>query len=142
MAITIKRSGVIANLSLTPLIDVVFLLLIFFLVTSQFEEEERRLNIVLPSATSASPMVHRPREIVVDVDAQGNVYLRGQPTTLTELERLLVAAVVENASNQSVIIRADGSASFQPVVSVMDLCNRAGVTDYSVTTRDGPAGTP
>jgi biopolymer transport protein ExbD len=142
MAITIKRSGVIANLSLTPLIDVVFLLLIFFLVTSQFEEEERRLNIVLPSATSASPMVHRPREIVVDVDAQGNVYLRGQPTTLTELERLLVAAVVENASNQSVIIRADASASFQPVVSVMDLCNRAGLTDYSVTTRDGPAGAP
>jgi biopolymer transport protein ExbD len=140
MAITIKRSGVIANLSLTPLIDVVFLLLIFFLVTSQFEEEERRLNIVLPSATSASPMVHRPREIIVDVDAQGNVYLRGQPTTLVELEKLLVAAVVENASNQSVIIRADGSASFQPVVSVMDLCNRAGVTDYSVTTREGPAG--
>jgi biopolymer transport protein ExbD len=142
MAITIKRSGVIANLSLTPLIDVVFLLLIFFLVTSQFEEEERRLNIVLPSATSASPMVHRPREIVVDVDADGNVYLRGQPTTLVELEKLLVAAVVENASNQSVIIRADGSASFQPVVSVMDLCNRAGVTDYSVTTREGPAGGP
>lgn len=142
MAITIKRSGVIANLSLTPLIDVVFLLLIFFLVTSQFEEEERRLSIVLPSATSASPMVHRPREIVVDVDAQGNVYLRGQPTTFAELERLLVAAVVENASNQSVIIRADGSASFQPVVSVMDLCNRAGVTDYSVTTRDGPVGVP
>jgi len=142
MAITIKRSGVIANLSLTPLIDVVFLLLIFFLVTSQFEEEERRLSIVLPSATSAAPMVHRPREIVVDVDAEGNVYLRGQPTTLAELERLLVAAVVENASNQSVIIRADGSASFQPVVSVMDLCNRAGVSDYSVTTRDGPAGAP
>lgn len=140
MAITIKRSGVIANLSLTPLIDVVFLLLIFFLVTSQFEEEERRLNIVLPSATSAAPMVHRPREIIVDVDAEGNIYLRGQPTTFDELERLLVAAVIDNPTSQSVIIRADGESSFQPVVSVMDLCNRAGVTDYSVTTREGPQG--
>ena len=51
-----KRSSVASTLSLTPLIDVVFLLLIFFLVTSEFEEEERRLDIVLPSATSAVPM--------------------------------------------------------------------------------------
>lgn len=140
MAVSIKRSGVVANLSLTPLIDVVFLLLIFFLVTSRFEEEERRLNIVLPSATSAAPMIHRPREIVVDVDAQGNVYLRGQPTNFEELRRVLASAVVNNPVNQSVIIRADASASFQPVVNVMDLCNQAGVTDYSVTTRDGPLG--
>ncbi|TVQ01628.1 MAG: biopolymer transporter ExbD [Planctomycetaceae bacterium] len=140
MAVTIKRSSVIANLSLTPLIDVVFLLLIFFLVTSQFEEEERRLNIVLPSATSASPMVHRPREIVIDVDQEGSVYLRGQATNYQELRRLLAAAVVDNPVNQSVIIRADASTSFQPVVSVMDLCNQVGVSDYSVTTREGPTG--
>lgn len=138
MAVSIKRSGVVANLSLTPLIDVVFLLLIFFLVTSRFEEEERRLNIVLPSATSAAPMIHRPREIVVDVDAQGNIYLRGQPTDFEELRRLLVSAVVNHPIHQSVIIRADANASFQPVVNVMDLCNQAGITDYSVTTRDAP----
>jgi biopolymer transport protein ExbD len=139
MAISIKRSSVIANLSLTPLIDVVFLLLIFFLVTSEFEEEERRLDIVLPTATSAAPMVHRPREIVIDVDAQGEIYLRGQPIEPEELERILVAAVAENAANQSVVIRADQTASFQPVVTVMDLCNRAGVSDYAVTTREAPA---
>lgn len=138
MAVSIKRSGVIANLSLTPLIDVVFLLLIFFLVTSQFEEEERRLSIVLPSATSASPLIHRPREIVVDVDQQGSIYLRGQPTNFEELRLLLTAAVVDNPANQSVIIRADAAAAFQPVVSVMDLCNQVGVSDYSVTTREGP----
>lgn len=138
MAISIKRSSVISNLSLTPLIDVVFLLLIFFLVTSRFEEEERRLDIVLPSATSAAPMVHRPREIVVDVDAAGEVYLRGESTTLEQLQRVLVTAGVENAGKQSVVIRADRATRFQPVVSVMDLCNRAGISDYSVTTREGP----
>ena len=66
-----KRSSVASTLSLTPLIDVVFLLLIFFLVTSEFEEEERRLDIVLPSATSAVPMTSKPREVVVDIDASG-----------------------------------------------------------------------
>ena len=138
MAISIKRIDVAGNLSLTPLIDVVFLLLIFFLVTSEFEDEERRLNIVLPTASSATPMTRKPREIVIDVDAEGQVFLRGQATELAELERLLTAAVADNPTNQSVIIRADGATSFQPVVSVMDICNRTGISDYSVTTREAP----
>jgi len=138
LAIAIKRSTVVNNLSLTPLIDVVFLLLIFFLVTSEFEDEERRLKIVLPSASSATPMTRKPREIVIDVDSEGKVYLRGQATELEELERLLTAAVIDNPTNQSAIIRADGSTAFQPVVSVMDICNRTGIADYSVTTREAP----
>ena len=140
MAIQIKRSQAASTLSLTPLIDVVFLLLIFFLVTSEFEEEERRLKIVLPEATSAVPMTGQPREIVVDIDSEGVVYLGGQPTELDELERLLVASVNNNPTNQTAVIRADKSTSFQPVVSVMDACNRAGVVDYSVTTTEGPEG--
>lgn len=140
MAVQIKRSSVAGTLSLTPLIDVVFLLLIFFLVTSEFEEEERRLDIVLPTATSAVPMIGKPREIVIDIDEQGEVYLRGQPTSLEDLERLLKASVANNPTNQSAVIRADRSTSFQPVVSVMDICNRTGISDYSVTTQEGPDG--
>ncbi len=138
MAVQIKRSSIAGTLSLTPLIDVVFLLLIFFLVTSEFEEEERRLDIVLPSATTAVPMVGKPKEIVIDVDAEGQIYLRGQKTELEELEKLLKANVASNPTNQSAVIRADRSTSFQPVVSVMDVCNRTGISDYSVTTQEGP----
>lgn len=138
MAVEIKRSSVAGTLSLTPLIDVVFLLLIFFLVTSEFEEEERRLDIVLPTATSAVPMTGKPREIVIDIDDDGNVYLGGQTTTFGDLERLLKAAVAKNPTNQTAVIRADRSASFQPVVTVMDVCNQSGITDYSVTTQEGP----
>ena len=133
-----RHSSVASTLSLTPLIDVVFLLLIFFLVTSEFEEEERRLDIVLPSATSATPMISKPREIVVDIDSSGSMYLSGQPTSLMELQRLLRIAVASNPTNQTVVIRADRSTSFQPVVSVMDLCKKSGVSDYSVTTHEGP----
>ncbi|MFG0268303.1 MAG: ExbD/TolR family protein [Rhodopirellula sp. JB055] len=140
MAVQLKRSNVAGTLSLTPLIDVVFLLLIFFLVTSEFEDEERQLDIVLPSATSAVPMTSKPREVVVDIDADGTVYLRGKATPLKELEQLLQKAVASNPTNQTVVIRADQNASFQPVVNVMDVCNRTGVSDYSVSTKDGPAG--
>ncbi len=140
MAVQIKRSTVAGTLSLTPLIDVVFLLLIFFLVTSEFEEQERRIRIELPTATSAVPMTSKPREVVIDIDAQGVVYLGGKITTMNELEGILESAVLNNPTSQTVIIRADRGATFQPVVSVMDLCNRSGVSDYSVTTTDGPEG--
>jgi biopolymer transport protein ExbD len=56
------------------------------------------------------------------------------------LEELVRAAVDNNPTNQSAVIRADRKASFQPVVSVMDICNRTGVVDYSVTTLEGPQG--
>lgn len=140
MAVELKRSNVAGTLSLTPLIDVVFLLLIFFLVTSEFEDEERRLNIVLPSATSAVPMTSKPREVVVDIDKEGKIYMAGKVTPMDELEELLKAAVASNPTSQSVVIRADQASSFQPVVNVMDVCNRTGVSDYSVTTQDGPGG--
>ena len=81
----IKRSSIASTLSLTPLIDVVFLLLIFFLVTSEFEEEERRLDIVLPTATSAVPMTSKPREVVIDIDNEGDLYISGKATDLSEL---------------------------------------------------------
>ena len=138
MSVQFKRSSVASTLSLTPLIDVVVLLLIFFLVTSEFEEEERRLDIVLPTATSATPMTSKPREIVVDIDADGRFYLRGQRTGLDEVQRLLESAVATNPTNQTVVIRADRATTFQPVVNVMDVCNRTGVSDYSVTTQEGP----
>ncbi|MDA8744159.1 biopolymer transporter ExbD [Rubripirellula amarantea] len=140
MAFKLKRSSVASTLSLTPLIDVVFLLLIFFLVTSEFEDEERRLDIVLPSATSAVPMISKPREVVVDIDSAGDIFLGGKLTALADLQQLLEKAVADNPTSQTVVIRADRQAAFQPVVSVMDVCNRTGVGDYSVTTQEGPDG--
>jgi biopolymer transport protein ExbD len=140
MAIKLKRSTVAGTLSLTPLIDVVFLLLIFFLVTSEFEDEERRLDIVLPNATSAVPMTGQAREIIIDITAEGAIYLRGESTTLTQLEQLLRSAVASNPTNQTAVIRADKETPFQPVVSVMDICNKTGVSDYSVTTQEPPEG--
>ena len=138
MSVTIKRSSAAANLSLTPLIDVVFLLLIFFLVTSKFDEEERRLPIELPVATSATPMTQKPREMTIDVDREGQYFVNGKAVDVTELEASLRRAVANNPTNQSVVIRADAAVAFQPVVSVMDLCNTTGVADYTVTTQEGP----
>ncbi|QDS86202.1 Biopolymer transport protein ExbD [Rosistilla ulvae] len=138
MAVQLKKSQATSTLSLTPLIDVVFLLLIFFLVASRFAQEDRRIPIELPSATSATPMTEQPKEIVVDIDSEGALVLNGNTVTADELEAELVRGVASNPVHQSVVIRADRRVQFQAVVTVMDLCNRTGVADYTVTTQEGP----
>ena len=61
MAVKIRKGNALSSLSLTPLIDVVFLLLVFFLVTTRFAQEDYELNVVLPSASKAQPLIAEPK---------------------------------------------------------------------------------
>jgi biopolymer transport protein ExbD len=140
MPATLKQPAAVAALSLTPLIDVVFLLLIFFLVASRFAMEERELPVELPSASSAVPMMQRPRELVIDVDAEGKVFVDGLPRSIDQLDQLLAQAVANNPTNQTVVIRADRRTEFQAVVGAMDACNRSGIADYVVVAREDSTG--
>jgi biopolymer transport protein ExbD len=137
MAVQVKTSQALSALYLTPLIDVVFLLLVFFLVASRLSEEDRKLDVVLPSAGSAQPMTAEPREIIVSVDQTGKFFLDAKVVTDRELKNILERAVADNPVRQSVIIRGDRRAPFQYVVTVMDLCNQSGISNYSVTTAEG-----
>ncbi|MEZ6091860.1 MAG: prenyltransferase/squalene oxidase repeat-containing protein [Pirellulaceae bacterium] len=73
---------------------------------------------------------------MVDIDQDGLLILNGTDVDLNTLEIELVKAVATNPVHQSVVIRADKRVAFQSVVSVMDLCNRTGVADYTVTTQE------
>ena len=135
MAVKIKKGNAVAALSLTPLIDVVFLLLVFFLVTTRFAQEDYELAVVLPAASEAQPLIVEPKELFVNIDQQGAYVVDGRVMTRDEVEELLLQAVANNPVNQSVVIRADKRVEFDYVVSIMNLCNRTGVRDYSVTTQ-------
>ncbi len=135
MAVKIKKGNALASLSLTPLIDVVFLLLVFFLVATRFAQEDRELEVQLPSASEARPLTEEPQELFVNIDRDGNYFVSGQRLAAEEVEVALRQAVADNPVNQSVVIRADKRVPFDFVVTVMDLCNRAGVRDYTVTTQ-------
>jgi biopolymer transport protein ExbD len=134
MAVKLKQGQALAALSLTPLIDVVFLLLIFFLVATRFEQEDRELDVVLPSASEAKPMTVQPQELFVNIDHDGRVFVGGKVLDEQELLRLLQETAV-NKVGQSVIIRADKRVQFSYVALVMNLCNRAGIFDYTVATQ-------
>ena len=137
MAVKIHKGTALANLSLTPLIDIVFLLLIFFLVATRFAEEERELDILLPDASEAQPLTSKPRELFINVDEQGRYYITGEFLTLPQLHPILEAAYVNNPGRASVIIRADRRCDWEYVVGAMNACKRAKIRDYRVTTRKG-----
>ncbi len=139
MPVKIKKGEALGSLQLTPLVDVVFLLLIFFLVASKFEEQERELDVVLPQASEARPLVSKPRELFVNVDRQGSYYVEGRQIDNAELLKALERAAANNPGRQSVIIRADKRCAWEFVVGVMNLCNKAHIRDYRVTTAEAGA---
>jgi len=134
MAISLGKSTAIQSLSLTPLIDVVFLLLIFFLVTTRFAEADPELDIELPSANESRAMTQEPSTVFVNVDDGGAMFVKGKRVDMTQLELVLRKAVLNNPVGQPVVIRADKRVSLELVVPIMDICNKVGVEKYSIST--------
>ena len=134
MAVKIKKSSALQSLSLTPLIDVVFLLLIFFLVSTRFAEEDRQMDVSLPSASEARPMTMKPQDIELSIDADGQYFLGGgQAMELSEIEQALAGAAVNNPLTQTVILRADRNSSWNAVAQAMNACHRAGLHDVKTS---------
>lgn len=136
MSVKIKKGAALASLSITPLIDIVFLLLIFFLVATRFAQEDRELDVVLPNASEAQPLTVAPKELFVNIDKDGRYYVGGKILTAEGVFETLNRAVVNNPGHQSVVIRADRRVALDYAVQVMNLCNKSGITDYVLTTQN------
>jgi biopolymer transport protein ExbD len=143
VAVQIKRSNPLGAMNITPVIDMVFLLLIFFLVAARIEEEdERSLEVRLPQASEALPLTARPRELYVTVNSQGQYFAGGRFRSLAELEGLLMQAAADNPGRQTVIVRADERCPWRFVVNVMNLCAKARIRDVRTTTADPESARP
>ena len=136
MAVKLDQETSLFALSLTPLIDVVFLLLVFFLVATEFAEQERDIRVLLPEASEAQPLTSKPRELFVNIDAQGRYFVHGETLTLDELHSALKMAWVNNPGQASVIVRADKRCPWQYVVAAINGCLKANIRDYRVTARE------
>lgn len=133
MAVKIRKGTASQALTMTPLIDVVFLLLVFFLVATRFEEADRQLDVSLPSAEQAQPDVLRPDDLMVDMNDSGTCFVEGREVDMAALENVISDRVASNPNTQAVKIRADKKVTLQDVVTVMNLCKRYGA-DYTITT--------
>ena len=136
MPVQLKRSSAIGSLSVTPLIDVVFLLLIFFLVSSRFSEEERELDLNLPNVSEALPATLEPSELVINIDAQGRFFIDGEFRQAEQVEQILRRSQANNPLTQSVVIRGDRETNWEAVATAMSICKKVGIFEYTATMDD------
>lgn len=122
-------------LDMTPMLDMVFNLLIFFMVVSQFANDERDMRVLLPDGSEAMPLTATPRQFFINIDEQGAYFVRGQEFSADRLGELLAEAATNNP-NQSVVIRADRRVPWNFVATAMRLCNESGLRDYSASLAD------
>jgi biopolymer transport protein ExbD len=135
MSVKLRESSAMSSLSIAPLIDVVFLLLIFFLVTSRFEKQEREMDLELPEASQSVPITETPSEIVVNLGAEGQLVIDGSVRGIDELEQILSQAAVNNPLTQTVLIRSDRRAPVGSFIGVIDVCKKLGL-NYTEATED------
>ncbi len=124
------------DLDITPLIDVVFLLLIFFMVSTTFEHNSE-INITLPSS-SKEVTEAKPDAVNVGLDAQGNVYINDKSLVNAQLETIKAALsdALVGLNEPPVIISADSNATHQSVVRIMDAARQLGLVKITFATQE------
>ena len=122
-----------AELELAPMIDVVFLLLIFFIVTWQFARFERDMDISVPAAEEAENTDRQTGEIIVNERSDGSIILNGrdvsEPELLTKLQ-----SISEAYPDQAVILRGSSDTDFQSIINVLDQIKKAGIWNVAFAT--------
>ncbi|MEC8437703.1 MAG: biopolymer transporter ExbD [Pseudomonadota bacterium] len=126
-----------AGIEITPLIDVVFLLLIFFMVSSNFVQKQV-VSVTLPTTEAATASVSNAIEIVLDTS--GTYFVAGEPVgderdqLLTALRSVVGSLDAQALLEQPIEIRADASATHQSVVRALDVCATLGLVRVSLAT--------
>lgn len=123
-----------AELQLAPMLDVVFQLLIFFLVSFEFQRTEYDMKVSVPSAQEGADPKRALGEIIVNVRADGEVTVEGQTMTQEQLMEKL-SAIAKLHKNQPIRLRGDTDAHFQIIVEVIDTCQKAGIWNISFATQ-------
>ena len=123
------------SINITPLIDVVFLLLIFFMVTTTFSRETRLL-INLPEA-NAELVESQSAQIEIIVAREGNYVINGRPLVDNRFETLIRGLELESEGDRdlSIILIADAEATHQSVVTAMDAIGQSGFSRLNIATQ-------
>ena len=129
-----KKKSVLESdeLNMTPLIDAVFLLLIFFMVTTVFKNPNQ-LKMTLPGANK--PATLDKRQLVVEIDPEGNIAINGKNTTIDSFEALL-ANEKQKTGNNTLLIRADVSTKHGNILKIMKMARMQQIETIAMAVND------
>jgi len=128
------------TINLTPMIDIIFQLIIFFMVGSRFTEMDKKVDVKVPTSSQAAALPTAPTRYVVHVQRDGQLTFNNEPVTLESLVVQLKAAR-QTRVDLNVIVRGDAEGPLQNVASVLAACQAAGVSDVGIAVRPSNSGT-
>lgn len=138
-----RDSGAGLDINMTPLVDIVFLLIVFFVVSSHLAKQEIQLQLDLPDALSARRVsATQARRLVVNVLPGGKLMLAGSVVTADELEKMVAYESRRAKEVLEVRIRSDRNVPYEQIEPVLVSCARGGVwnVSFAVVESDGSAG--
>ena len=122
------------SLNLTPMIDIVFLLIIFFMVGTKFTELERKIGLRVPEVSNTGALTAAPERKVINVFRDGEISLDRVPVTLAELTTKLAEARSQYP-DLGVLVRGDARGQFQRVAEVLNACKMANIRELGISVR-------
>ena len=122
------------TINMIPMIDMMFNLIIFFLVGTEFATLERNITLRVPEVVDKGALTTAPERRVVNVYRDGTVTLDEKQVTLDQLTKRLAAARAQYG-DLGVLVRGDGQGLFQRVAEVLNACKQAGIQELGITVR-------
>jgi len=128
MASATRKRGIIADINVTPLVDIMLVLLIIFMLTANLIAKQA-IEVELPRASQSTAL--NPTTLAITLTREGALYLNGKPTTGPALREAVAAAVAHDPKTQA-IISGDKSVSHGRVVWVLDVVKSLGVASFAI----------
>ena len=122
------------TLNLTPMIDIVFLIIIFFMVGTKFTELEQNIDLQIPQVSEVGTLTPAPEKRVINVYQDGRISLDREMISLDELKSQLETARGQY-SDLGVIVRGDAQGAFQNVATVLSICRQVGISELGISVR-------
>ena len=126
----LEKPGKKIGINLTPLIDVLFILIIFFTVSSTFLEQPG-IELKLPEAESSRS--HTAQKVIVYVDKNENLFLNDDPVEIENVAKA-VEALISAQTDKSVVLHADEAVSHGIIIKIMDLLRNQGIYKIVIST--------
>ncbi len=126
-----RETGV--GFQIVPMIDIMFLLLIFFIAASIYAQWETKIEIKVPTAKTGEYASRFPGEVIINIDTQGSITMNFVSYSPERLE-VVLAELAKTYADQPVIIRADSKTPYEFVIKVLDICRNVDISNISFAT--------